>query len=141
MALLGVLIGWVGASRAYAVGVHTLFRDHLPAVAIVAVLAGIAGVIVGRTIVSNREPWIAIAVVLGTYLSAALLITLAIDEMRRFPDIPRAVLAESAGGLHIAVLVSGLVVGRLTSRSSKAPSPERSPVADPVDADRGPSPP
>jgi hypothetical protein len=115
LAVLGVLIGWVGASRAYVVGVHTLYQDHLASVAFVLAGGALLAFLVGRTLVSGREVVIAVGMVVATDVAVAIAITLAIDEMRRHPEILRAVVAATGGGAQVAALSIGLVAGRLAA--------------------------
>ena len=121
LALLGLMIGWVGASQAYSVSptAMTLFRDHLAAVSIMVVVAAAAGLLVGRSLRSNRELLVAAGVVLLTDVAAALLVTAAISEMARHPQILRAVYAESAGGMQLLAIAAGLILGRLSRRASR----------------------
>lgn len=119
LALLGILITWVGASRAYVVGVHTVYQDHLASLALTLAIGAVAAILVGRMLVSGRELAIAIATVVATDVLVAILITFAFNEMREHPDIPRAVFAETAGGAQVAVLAVGLAIGRLARRASR----------------------
>lgn len=121
LALLGLLTGWVGASRAYAVGVHTLFLDHPAAVGIMVVVAIVTGLFVGRGLATDRDLVSAVGAVIVADVLVALLITLTVEEMARHPDIPRAVLAETAGGLQIAAIAAGLTIGRWLGRRRAAP--------------------
>jgi hypothetical protein len=111
LALLGLLIGWTGASRAYSVGLHTLFRDHPASVVAVLFVTAIIAALLGRTLISAREVLLAIGFAVAADALAALMITLMIDEMRRFPMLPRAVLTETADGLQIVVIVIALTIG------------------------------
>lgn len=114
LATLGALVGWVGASRAYSVGVHTLYRDHLVAVVFVLVASAVAAAWLGRRAGSVREVFLAIAVVFAVDVAAAVLITLVIPEMRRYPDLLRAVLAETAGGAQLLAVAVGAALGFVT---------------------------
>jgi hypothetical protein len=116
LALLGVLVGWIGASRAYAVGPETLFRDHLASVVLVIVVTAIGAALIGRTLVSSRELWLVIGFVIVADVVAALLVTVAIDEMRRVPDLLRAVLAETADGAQVLAAAIGAAVGYASRR-------------------------
>jgi hypothetical protein len=122
LALLGVLIGWEGASRAYSVGLHTLYRDHLPAVAVTLVATALLAGVLGRTLRSPGEVWLAIGFALGADVVAALLVTLAISEMSRFPDPARAVLTETAGGLQLLAVAVGAVIGYVARPAPRAGS-------------------
>jgi len=113
LALLGGLVGWAGASRAYSVGVHTLYRDQLPAMIVVLLGSAIAGLWLGRRADSLREVATAIGVVIVLDVVAALAITVMINEMRRYPDLVRAFLAETAGGALVIAVMVGAVVGYL----------------------------
>jgi hypothetical protein len=123
LALLGLLIGWNGASRAYSVGLHTLFRDHLASVAAVLFATAVVAALLGRTLTSAREVLLAVGFAVAADVFAALMVTLMIDEMRRFPMLPRAVLTETAGGLQLVVIAIALAMGLLArdvARPSKA---------------------
>jgi hypothetical protein len=111
LAALGVMIGWNGASRAYSVGVHTLYRDHLAAVIVVMAASALVATLLGRLAGSAREVILVMLVVLAVDLVAALIVTLAIDELRRYPDLVRAVLAETAGGAQLIALAGGAAAG------------------------------
>jgi hypothetical protein len=121
LALLALLIGWVGASRAYSVGVHTLFRDHLPTVAATLVATALLAGVLGGALRSPRELWLVIGVALGADLVAALAVTLSIDEMRRFPDLARALFAETAGGLQLLAVAIGAIVGHVAHSDLRRP--------------------
>lgn len=140
LALLGLLIGWEGASRAYSVGVHTMFRDHLAAVAVMALAGAVVAFWIGRGLVSNAEVALAVAVVALVDVACALLVTLVIDELRRFPMLPRAVFTETAAGLQVVSITLGLSFGRWARARASAPI-SRPPTTPGHAGSRGPSPP
>jgi hypothetical protein len=113
LAALGMMIGWVGASRAFSAGIHTLFRDHLPAVLIVAVATTLLAIALGRCLHAGRELLVVVAFAFAADVLAAIAVTLVFDEMRRAADvaIPRAIFTETGGGLQLLAIGGGAVVG------------------------------
>ena len=122
LAALGLLIGLVGASRAYSVGVHTLFRDHLPAVLVALAGAGVLAFVLGRRRGTPRELAMFVGLAVATDVVGALAVTLAIDEMRRVAEfaLPRAVFTETAGGLQILVIGASASIGYASARHNRA---------------------
>jgi hypothetical protein len=130
LALLGLLIGWTGASRAYSVGLHTLFRDHLASVVAVLFVTAILALLLGRTLISAREVLVAFGFAVAADVVAALMVTLMIDEMRRFPMLPRALLTETGGGLQVVVIVIALAIGFVSGNFGQRPMAETDPSRD-----------
>jgi hypothetical protein len=119
LVVLGTLIGWGGASLSFAVGPHTVYRDHLAAVVAVLLLTAVAAMVIGRRLGSGRELWLTIGVVIVTDLGAALLVTVMIPEMRRHPTLLRAVLAETAGGAQVLAVAIGATLGHVSRRQPR----------------------
>jgi hypothetical protein len=122
LAALGLLIGWNGASRLYGTGLHTLFRDHLPAISVVLIATALLAVFLGRTLSSTREIVQAMWFVVWTDVVAALAITLMIGEMFNHPDLVGAVFAETAGGTQVVAIAIGLAIGYLSRGPYRARS-------------------
>jgi hypothetical protein len=118
LAALGLLIGWVGASRAFTVGVHTLFRDHLAAVVVTLAATAIVAVVLGRSLRTSGEIALVIGLAVVADAVAALLVTLAIDEMRRAAEIafPRAIFTETIAGLQLLAIAGGATIGYLARK-------------------------
>lgn len=118
LAALGLMIGMVGASRAYSVGLHTLFRDHLPAVAITLAATALLSFALGRSLRATRELALIIGFAIAADVVAALAVTLAFDEMRRVAEfaIPRAIFTETVGGLQLLAIAGGLAIGYVIGR-------------------------
>jgi FtsH-binding integral membrane protein len=111
---LGLMIGWVGASRAFSVGIHTLFRDHLPAVLIASLATTLLAFALGRRrLQAGPEVLLVIVFAFAADVLAALTVTLVFDEMRGAADvaIPRAIFTETAGGLQLLAIAGGAVFG------------------------------
>jgi hypothetical protein len=119
LAALGLMIGMVGASRAFSVGLHTLFRDHLPAVVITLTATGLLAFALGRGLHAGRELLLVVGFVIAADVLAALAVTLVFDEMRRAAEIaiPRAIFTETAGGLQLVAVASGAAVGYFVGRA------------------------
>lgn len=126
LALLGLMIGFVGASRAYSVGLHTLFRDHLPAVVISLAATALLSGALGRRVRASRELVSIAAFAIAADVVAALVVTLVFDEMRRVADfaLPRAILTETIGGLQLLAIAGGAAVG-YAWRRVRVPGPRR----------------
>ncbi len=118
LALLWLLIGGEGASRAYSVGLHTLFRDHLPAVGASLLATLLLAGVLGLSLRSIGGLWLTIWIALATDIAAAIGITLIFDEIRRHPDLLRAVLTETAGGLQLVAISAGAALGYAARRAS-----------------------
>lgn len=118
LAALGLLVGWVGASRAFSVGVHTLFRDHLLAVVVTLAATAILAVILGRSFRTARELALVIGFAVVADVAAALALTLAIDEMRNAAVelLPRAIFTETIAGLQLLAIAGGATIGYLARR-------------------------
>lgn len=111
---LGLLIGYVGASRAYSVGLHTLFRDHLPAVLMAGLVAMVLGATFGRRLVSIGECGRFLLTVFVADVVAGFLPILVFGEITRHPDLPRVLMTETAGGTQFVAVGVGLLLGHLT---------------------------
>jgi hypothetical protein len=113
LAGLGLLIGMVGASRAFAVGADTLFRDHLSAVVITLAATTLLAFAAGRRLRAGREVLLVLAFACAADVLAAVSVTLVFDEMRRAADVAilRAILTETAGGLQLLAIAGGAAVG------------------------------
>jgi hypothetical protein len=111
LAVLGALIGWVGASRAYSVGLHTLFRDHLPTVAVSWIVTIGLACLVGRRFTSAGDIWIVLLWVFVGDAVAGLAPIVVYDEIRRHPDIIRILATETAGFTQLGAALIGLVGG------------------------------
>lgn len=122
LAALGSMIGMVGASRAFSVDLHTLFRDHLPALLITLTATAILAFALGRGLHAGREVLLVIGFVIAADVLAALAVTLVFDEMRRIAEIavPRAIFTETAGGLQLLTLAIGAAIGYLGGRTRNA---------------------
>jgi hypothetical protein len=118
---LGLMIGYVGASHAYSVGLHTLFRDHLPAVVITLAATAILSVALGRTLDASRDLALILAFAIAADVAAALAVTFAIDEMRRVAEFafPRAIFTETVGGLQLLAVAGGSAIGYVIGRRSE----------------------
>ena len=126
LAALGLTIGFVGASRAYSVGLHTLFRDHLPAVAISLAATALLSVVLGRRVQVSRELMVIVGFAIAADVVAALAVTFVFDEMRRVAGfaLPRAFLTETVGGLQLLAIAGGTAVGYAWHRL-REPRPQR----------------
>jgi len=118
LAALGLMIGMVGGSRAYSVGVHTLFRDHLPAVALTLAGTAFLSFALGRALRWSREVPLIIGFAFAADVVAALAVTLVFDEMRRVAEfaVPRAIFTETVGGLQLLAVAGGATFGYVTGR-------------------------
>ena len=115
---LGLMIGWVGASRAYSVGVHTLVRDHPAAVALTLAGTAVLSFFLGRTLRRSREIALLMGFALAADALAALAMTAMVDEMRRAFEValPRAIFTETVGGLQLVAVAVGAAVGYVSRR-------------------------
>jgi hypothetical protein len=127
LAALGLMIGMVGASRAFSVGIHTLFRDHLPAVLIALAGTALVAFALGRRLQAGRELLLVIALAFAADVLAAVTVTLVFDEMRRAADvaIPRAILTETVGGLQFLAIAGGAAVGYAIGEAQKRAAASR----------------
>lgn len=116
---LGLLVGYVGASRAYSVGLHTLFQDHLAAVLVAGLIALVLGAAFGRRLRSIGECALFLIFVLVADVVAGLLPIVVFDEIRRHPDLPRVLMTETAGGTQLMGVGLGLLLGYLTSSAAR----------------------
>jgi hypothetical protein len=118
LAALGLMIGMVGASRAFSVGVHTLFRDYLAAVVLTLAATAVLAFALGRGLRTAREILLVIGFAIVADLIAALAVTLVFDEMRRAAEIaiPRAVFTETVGGLQLLAVGGGAALGSAVRR-------------------------
>lgn len=125
LAALGLMIGWVGASRAYSVGVHTLVPDHPAAVALTLAGAAVLSFFLGRSLRWSREIVLLLGFALAADVVAALALTAMVDEMRRVFEValPRAIFTETVGGLQLLAIAAGATIGDL-SRRFAATTPE-----------------
>ncbi len=131
LAALGLLIGYVGASRAYAVGLHTLFRDHLPAVVVAALVALVMATAFGRRLGSIREGALFLLCVFVADVVAGFLPILVFNEITRHPDLPRVLITETAGGTQLLAAGLGLLLGyRMKSFAVSHPNEERHRASD-----------
>ena len=110
---LGLLIGMVGASRAFSVGLHTLFQDHLPAVAITLAATALLAIALGRSLHARRQLMQVMAFAAAADFATALAVTLVFDEMRNALEIalPRAIFTETVGGLQLLTIAAGAALG------------------------------
>lgn len=122
LAALGLMVGWVGASRAYSVGLHTLFRDHLPAVVVSLAATAILSGALGRTLDRRRDIALVLGFAIAADVAAALAVTFAIDEMRRVAQfaLPRALFTETIGGLQLLAVGGGAALGYVIGRLPEA---------------------
>jgi len=109
--LLGTLIGYVGASRAYSVGIETLFRDHLPAVAAAGLIAMGLAAGFGRRLRSVGEGARVLFYVLIADVIAGFLPILIFNEITRHPDLSRVLITETAGATQLVAAGLGLLIG------------------------------
>jgi hypothetical protein len=118
LAALGLMIGWIGASRAYSVGVHTLVGDHLPAVALTLAGTAFLSFLLGRTVRWRGEVVLLVGFALAADVVAALAVTMMFDEMRRVfaVALPRAILTETVGGLQLLAIAVGATIGCASRR-------------------------
>ena len=119
---LGLTIGMVGASRAFSVGIHTLFRDHLSAVAITVTATVLMALALGRGLHTRGEVLLVIGFAIVADVFAALAVTLVFDEMRSAAEIavPRAIFTETVGGLQLLAIASGATIGYFVGRPDSA---------------------
>ena len=110
LGVLGALIGWVGGSRAYGTGLHTLFEDHLPAVMVATLVALVVAAITARFATSPGEVGLVLASVVVADVLAALFVIVGIGEIT-FADLPRVLLTETAAGTQLASALVGAVLG------------------------------
>ena len=122
LAGLGFMIGMVGASRAFSVGLHTLVRDHLPAVLITLAATALLALALGRGLQTGREVLLVLGFAIAADVFAALAVTLVFDEMRRAADVavPRAIFTETVGGLQLLMITSGAAIGYQLRRTTNA---------------------
>jgi len=119
LAALWLLIGYVGASRAYSVGLHTLFRDHLPAVVVAGLVALLIAAAFGRRLSSIRECALFLLCVFLAVVAGFLPI-LVFNEITRHPDVPRVLITETAGGTQLIAAGLGLLLGNRLRRVAAA---------------------
>lgn len=128
LAALGLMIGWVGASRAYTVGLHTLFRDHLTAVVVAGTVALVLAGAFGRRLRSLGECALFVLFVLVVDVVAGFAPILVFDEITRHPDLARVLVTETAAGTQLLAAGLGVLLGALASaryaRSAVASSSE-----------------
>jgi hypothetical protein len=120
LAALWLLIGYVGASRAYSVGLHTLFRDHLPAVVVAGLVALLIAAAFGRRLSSIRECALFLLCVFLADIVAGFLPILVFNEITRHPDVPRVLITETAGGTQLIAAGLGLLLGNRLRRVAAA---------------------
>jgi hypothetical protein len=111
LAALGLLIGYVGASRAYSVGLHTLFRDHLPTVVLAGLVALVLAAVFGRRLGSIAECALFLLYVFVADIVAGFLPILVFNEITRHPDLPRVLITETAGATQLLAAALGLLLG------------------------------
>ena len=116
---LGLMIGLVGASRAFSVGVHTLFTDHQPAVLITMTATALLALALGRGLHEWRDVLLVIGSAIAADVLAAVAVTLVFDEMRRAAHIaiPLAIFTETVGGLQLLTLASAAAIGYVIGRT------------------------
>ena len=126
LAALGLMIGLVGASRAYSVGVQTLFRDHLPAVAITLLAAALASLLLGRTLHTAGELAASVGLAVAADVLAALAVTASFHEMARVAgfSVPRAIFTETVGGLQLVAIAGGATLGYVLGRPTPTAAAE-----------------
>lgn len=110
LAVFGLLIGWGGASRAISVGPDTLFRDHLGAVTVAAVTAGLLAGNAGWRLASGWHVSYLLLVVVATDLMAAVGAVSLIPELQIL-DVPLALAAETALGTQLIAVAFGGFLG------------------------------
>jgi hypothetical protein len=112
--LLGVLIGYVGASRAYSVGLHTLFRDHLGSVILAGLAALILAALASRLLTSIGELGLLFAFVFVADVAAGLLVVAGFGEIT-LVHLPGVVITETALGTQFLAVGAGGLIGYLGS--------------------------
>ena len=120
LAALGLLIGLDGASRAYSVGLHTLVRDHLPAVVVAGLIALVLAAGFGWRLASIGEGALFLLCVLVADVVAGFAPILVFNEITRHPDLPRVLLTETAGGTQLLAVALGLLIGAVGRASVAA---------------------
>ena len=115
LVLLGVLIGHDGASRAFSVGLHTLFRDHVASVLVAGVAALVLTAIVARRATSVRELGQFFAFLFLADLVAGLLVIVGFGEITLI-HLPRVLVTETAMGTQLLAVGVGAVIGYLAGR-------------------------
>lgn len=121
LAALGLMIGYVGASRAYSVGLDTLFRDHLPSVVVAGLVALVLAAGFGRRLRTIGDCALFLLFVLVADVAAGFLPILVFNEITRQPDLPRVLITETAAGTQLVATALGLLLGSraaATARSS-----------------------
>ena len=128
LGVLGLLIGWNGASRAYGAGLHTMLSDHLAAVVIAWLVALGAAGIAGRAVASSRDLGLVLLGVVVADVTAGLAVAAGIGEIT-LVDLPRVLFTESVAGTQLAAVTLGLVVGHAVRprQDGGAGEPEISP--------------
>ena len=119
LAILGALIGQVGGSRAYSVGLHTLFRDHLVPVLIATGAALAAAVLVGRRIAGPAELGLLFLGALAADVVAGLGVIVVFGEIRLI-DLGRVVFTETAAATQLVAIGVGVLVGYASRRRPTA---------------------
>jgi hypothetical protein len=112
LGLLGLLIGQVGASRAYSVGLHTLFRDHLWAVLAACVAGLMLAALAAWRLTSVRDLVLLFTFVLLADVVAGLLVIAGFGEIR-LVDLPRVLVTETAMGTQLLAVGAGGFIGYL----------------------------
>ena len=123
LALLGVLIGHVGASRAYSVGLHTLFRDHPGSVVISWLPAVVLAAVAARRLTSIGEACLLLVFVVAADVVAGLGVIVAFGEIT-LVDLPSVLITETVLGTQLLAVGGGVIVGYL-ARSTRSRTPWR----------------
>lgn len=111
LALLGLLIGWGGASRAYG-RPDTLFSEHAASVLAAGLAAFAIAVFVARRLTSIRVLGLLFAFLFVADVAAGLLVVMAIGEIT-LDQLPRVVIVETALGTQLLAVGAGGFIGYL----------------------------
>lgn len=110
VALMALLVGYEGGSRALSVGLETLARDHGPGVVLAALGAAITAGFAGATLHSRGQLVLGFAAVLGLDLLVALLVVAAVGELD-LSATPNVFAAATGLGSQLAAALIGGVTG------------------------------
>jgi hypothetical protein len=119
LGVLGGLVGWEGASRAYSTGPQILLLRYTLAVAAVGLAAFLLALLAGRILRSAREVALTALTVLATDVIATLAAGMAIGDTTII-DFPRAILSVTAGGTQVVAAALGLIAGFVTGSASRS---------------------
>jgi hypothetical protein len=123
LAVLGVLIGWDGGSRAYGTGLHTLFRDHAPAVILAWFVASMVAGLSAQRARSSRTFGLVLIGVCVSDVVAGLAVAAGIGEITII-DLPRVLFTETVAGTQLVAVALGLVVGNMVRSRPDRPAGE-----------------